>query len=124
MDEVELDDFGIPSGVLSEMANLGPSLTGGLPKVIHIWHEGEDSSGPHGPRVKASFYAHRFDKKENVSITISDDPQIVYPKNFVFSPDFTQKDFASIRDWILKRKDKLLRYWKDSSITVDEIISG
>lgn len=115
-----VDEFGIP---IQEMANLGPKLTGGLPKVIHIWHKGEDSRGPHGARVKASFYSDRYDNSENVSISISDDPQIVGPKDFQFGPKFTQKDFAVIREWILKRKDKLLRYWTDSSITVDEIIS-
>jgi len=117
-----VDPFGIPEPI-SEMANLGPKLTGGLPKVIHIWHEGEDAKGPHGARVKASFYSDRFDKKKNVSISVSDDPQVVAPKGFKFGPQLTKKDFAAIRAWILKRKDKLLRYWIDSSITVDEIIS-
>lgn len=118
----KIDQFGLPEQI-NEMANLGPRLTGGLPKVIHIWHEGEESRGPHGARVKASFYSDRFDINENVSISVSDDPQIVAPKNFKYESRFTRKDFLVIREWILKRKDKLLRYWTDSSITVDEILS-
>jgi hypothetical protein len=116
-----VDNLGMPSENIQEMANLGPRLTGGLPKVLHIWHQGEDSRSQHGPRVKASFYAHRFDEKENVSISVSDDPQIVAPAGFNFGPNFTRKDFLEIREWILKRKEKLLKYWIDSSVTVDEI---
>lgn len=116
------DSFGVPEEIV-EMANLGPRLTGGLPKVIHIWHQGEDKRGPHAPRIKASFYSNRFDPKENVSITISDDPQIVAPDNFKFSAKFTKKEFEQIKDWIKKRKEKLLKYWNDSSVTVDEILS-
>lgn len=118
----DVDGFGIPSEVISEMANLGPKLTGGLPKVIHIWHQGEDHDLNHSARVKASFYSHRFDNTDNVEISISDNPEIK-TVGFSFSDRFTRKDFEAIRDWIIKKKDKLLKYWRTSGVTVDEILA-
>lgn len=102
------------SAVLSEMANVTPKITG-LPMNIYI----SDKSGlSHGPRIKVQTnHAQNIRKELLVSVSISENPEIVAGKGLSAS------DFASVRDFIVKNRENLLRYW-NLEIGIDDLLDG
>lgn len=106
-----VDDTDVES--IFEMANLRQNSTG-LPMVIWVSEKGRSQ---HGPRIKVSkAHSHKANIMNTVSISISDEPEIVAGEGL------SNKDFELVKKYIKLNKDVLLDYW-DGEIDTAELIS-
>ena len=72
-----------------------------------------------GPRVKVYYRNCRQSNTNNISISISNNPEIV-AGNF---KDFTSKEIKFIKNVVRINKDELLQYWyKPASIDTEDLI--
>lgn len=93
-----------------EMANLPPSKTG-LTKFVYI----SGIQGQHGPRVKLSAQADRYDRQNNVPITVESNPRI--PKGVAIPKEITADDINQTIRWILLNREVLMLMWRDDADT-------
>lgn len=121
----ELDKYGIPE-LLYEMANLSKKDTG-IDYVIHIRSGGDLGGGKklnHGPSIKVSLSKSRFDSINNVSVSISKNPEIIYPKNKILKDFFSSQDSEKIKGFIKMNYDLLMNYWNDNGIVISYILDN
>jgi hypothetical protein len=99
-----------------EMANLRQPETG-LRRII--WVATKSGREKHGPRIKVQKDTSRkINNGEWVSVTIADDPKIVGGQ----AKDL-ESDFKEIKEFIVKHKVLLLKYWK-GTITTTDLLMG
>ena len=105
-----------------EMSPNYPRKQTGLPVLIYV----SAKEGSHGPRIK---FLNRLNSSwrgskdpDSVSISICDDPKIVYPKTGV-RLRISNKEFNQIRAWIIQNKDVLLDFWNGVIPTKEELDS-
>lgn len=110
----EVDGFGIPKdqSIAEDMASYDYRDTG-LPMNVIILSKGGER---HGPRVKfQQDYGRRLKSDEAVSLTISDNPEVPRDQKWKLST----QDFKMAREFVIKNKDLLLRYWRGELLTRD-----
>lgn len=89
----------------------------GLPVIV--WVLGENSICHNLPRIKfQNNYANKVQIHNLISLTISDDPQVL---NKTIKLEITTNDFEKIRSWVIFNKDLLLRYWNYNA-TIEDLI--
>ncbi len=101
---------------LWEMANVHPKTTG-LKYHIHLY--GKDSQTRHGPRVKVSNIAGKFDRNDNFSLSISHDPEVLNKKQC----KIPNEHLDHIKDWVRLNHDHLHSMWHnyETQDTAEEI---
>ena len=94
----------------------------GLPVLIYV----SPKEGSHGPRIK---FLNRLNSNwrgtkdpDSVSISICDEPQIVYPKTGV-KLRISSKEFNQVKQWIIQNKQVLLDFWNGVIQTRKELDS-
>ncbi|MGI0076468.1 MAG: hypothetical protein ACREAU_03575 [Nitrosopumilaceae archaeon] len=98
----------IKDNMLFEMAHLLPRSTG-LPYTVWV-------SGPipgakkHAPRIKVQI------KNKLTPVTIGAVPKRIQKQGMIFIPD---RDFESIKEWIILNKDALLNHFKGNIDSVE-----
>ena len=95
---VEFISYFLDDKTLWEMANVHPNKSG-LKYHIHLY--GKSGNTRHGPRVKVSNIAGKFDSSDNFSISIDHEPQIVSGVSKI-----KQEHEDHIKDWIKMNHDK------------------
>lgn len=93
----------------------------GLPVLLYA----SPMEGSHGPRIKFlnrlnSGWRGRKDP-DSVSISISDDPKIVYPKTKV-NLKISNKEFNQVKQWIIQNKQPLMDFWNGIIGTEEELL--
>ena len=88
---------------MCEMANLYPADTG-LPVVVWFGEVG----GQHGPRIKVSNTAGRFNLESNFVVSVSREPEVLTPR----SAELSQAKTDDVKDWIRLNHDALMALWK------------
>lgn len=87
-----------------------------LPVIIYV----SPQQGSHGPRIKfMNKYSDKWIKKEEITISIEDNPQIKYPPNVKLK--ISNKDFKKIQQWIIQNKQVLLDFWFGEIKTEEEL---
>lgn len=110
----DVDTFGIPREeiVAEDMASYDYRDTG-LPMNVIILSRGGEK---HGPRVKfQQDYGQRLKSDDAISLTISNDPEVPRDQKWKLSSN----DFKMAREFVLKNKDLLLKYWMGELLTRD-----
>jgi len=99
---------------LWEMSNFFPKTTG-LTKVVYV----SPGQGQHGPRIKLSGSSGRYDPQDNVSITISQSPEVVglIPKGIA------AHDINLAKEWIQLNFAVLMQFW-NYEIDSSELAKG
>ena len=99
-----------------------PRKQTGLPVLIYV----SAKEGSHGPRIK---FLNRLNSSwrgskdpDSVSISICDNPKIVYPKTGV-RLRISTKEFNQVKSWIIQNKDVLLDFWNGVIPTKEELDS-
>ena len=110
---------------LSKILEMSPNYNveeTGLPVLIYI----SPKEGSHGPRIK---FLNRRNSNwrgnkdpDSVSISICDDPKIVYPKTGL-RLKISNKEFNQVKLWIIQNKDVLLDFWNGVIQTKEELNS-
>lgn len=99
---------------VSEMANIKPSTTG-LPMYIYV----SDGSGfVHGPRIKVSKLYGKMSKSDLFTVTIENNPKIIGSVG-----DISKQDIIKVKDFVIRNKDLLLKYW-NSVIDTEDLINS
>ena len=105
---------------LEKFLEMSPNFTKkdtNLPVLIFVSGRGGAS---HGPRIKfLNKYSTKWTDKDAISVSIEDNPRIVYPKNGV-KLNIKTKEFKQVCQWIVQNKQVLLDYWFDK-ISLDKL---
>lgn len=105
-----VDEFGLP--ISEDVASYDHRDTGLPMNVIILSRSGER----HGPRVKfQQDYGQRLKSGNDhtTSLTVTADPKVPRDQRW----RLTTKDFLLAREFILKNKDLLLKYWRGELLT-------
>lgn len=86
---------------LVEMANVKTEESG-LHRIVQVSHKG---GAKHGPRVKVSNIAGKFDKDDNFTVTAENEP------NIVGKVKISNDHVKDIIDWIKLNKDHIHKVW-------------
>lgn len=100
---------------ISEMANLTDEDTGLTNIVIYV---SDKSNSRHGPRIKVSGFYSKIDKTNLFSVTIEDNPKVIGNVGNIRS-----RDVESIKSFVVRNKDILLKYW-NLDISIGTLIKG
>ena len=100
--------------LLFEMSNCRTKTTG-LPMVVYVstkYVGGKEIQ--HGPRIKvAKTYDQKFNSFDSISITISDEPEVIGEHQL------SRKDIELVKKFIIINKEVLLAYWDGDIETID-----
>jgi len=94
---------------LFEMSNISPRDTN-LPVVVWVFEKGKSK---HGPRVKVMTHPGKMNLAETVSISVSDNPEVVAGEKL--DPEI----FNLVKKWVILNKKVLLDYWNNKLYTID-----
>ena|ERR1700737_4649248 len=100
---------------LFAMSGLRADKTG-LPNSIYIWFS-TDMGMSHGPRIKVSNTRGKYNKTDNFSMSISDNPIVVAGT----AKDFKPYELVAIGKWILLNKDLLIKFWYSEDMDDDDV---
>lgn len=117
-DEFEEDEF---EKELFYMTNLDKRRTN-LPMMIWVKTVPIDKEHDVPCVMFNNTYANRVERSEMVSISISDNPEILSKP----SPklQISAKDFEKLKQWIIKNKTVLLEYWNSNgSMCISNFLS-
>lgn len=97
--------------LMYEMASLSPKVTG-VPLAIFV----SPRMGQHGPRIKVGLKPSDFKSGNTLSLTISDNPEVV-----AGTVKLDKHSLEIARQWIILNKDILLRFWNDDTMYMDDL---
>lgn len=102
---------------LYEMSNLWQDETG-LTRIV--WISVKSGKEGHGPRIKVQRDKGNKAKVNNwFSVTISEEPVI---KDKSRQLDLSNREFRLIKEWIIKNRKYLLKYW-NSEISTSKVMA-
>ncbi|MBO7133468.1 MAG: hypothetical protein J6W06_04850 [Bacteroidales bacterium] len=113
----------ITEDMLLELSSISQRKTG-LDVIVWVQTYILQTNQHNTPRIRfQNNTAIKPEIKESIPMSISDEPKILLKSNDLDKISLTTKQIASIKEWIVRNKDILLKHWNAEITSYDVFVS-